>query len=140
MPAEQASLSGFVSCLIKAGVRSLVANFPAVSPAGAQAVMREVADELCRGYAGREIYVPAARAQQLQVRNALILQRYHQDGARGVPAKSAARIRQLADEFELTARQVRSILGSTRPSGAAPGSQPTTQQGRQRGRKSRNPS
>lgn len=140
MPAAPASLSAFVTVLIAVGVQRMVARLPGVDKVVAKAVMHEVADELCGRYAGLEFYVPAAHAQRLHTRNALIQQRYREDGAQGVAAGSAARIKQLAGEFELTARQVRTIVGSARASGATSAPQPSTQQGRRTGRMNRNPS
>ena len=104
----------FIACLAAIGAAKLVARLPGVGRAEARAVMAHVADELCKRFAGRRIYVAAGHAQRRAERDATIFQAFTKPGSGGIAAKSAARVAQLAKQYGLTERHVRSILAAGR--------------------------
>jgi Mor family transcriptional regulator len=63
-----------------------------------------------RAYSWSTLYVPVG----FDLRNVEIARKYAQPGPTGSPPYSQARVRELADEYQLTDRQIYSILATQR--------------------------
>lgn len=105
-------LPEFVNSLVDIGVRRITERVPRLPPDAAHQVMRAVAADLVARYRSAEIYVPAGLPGQRVARDARIREAYLQPGAGGTPARSAARIRELAAEHSLSPRRVRAIVAA----------------------------
>lgn len=107
-PARPKTVPEFVDDLLRIGTKVLTAELR-VDEARARDAMSAVADQLLDEYARTTLYVPAAYSQ----RNTELYRRYSAPGG-DTPPFTAARITALAAEFQLTVRQVYSILATRR--------------------------
>lgn len=117
MPPADACLQGFVSSLVAIGAARLATCMPAIDGDQARQVMGEVADELCLQFARTELYIPAGAANKRAARDAAMRRQHAEDGPGGVRRGTAARAAQLARQYGLSVRRVRSIVAASRAAG-----------------------
>lgn len=115
MQAKPQQPTQFVTSLAAIGAAVLLARWPQMNRAEVRALMAHLAGEVCRRFAGRRIYVAAGHAQQRAARDVAIRKAFAEPGPDGAAARSPARTRQVAAQYGLTARHVRSILASKNP-------------------------
>jgi hypothetical protein len=113
-----ASAAAIFSTFVEAAAHNLREQLPAEVPAQhATRVFTAAAEELRQRQAGAEFYVGTGFGDALDRRNAAMRAAWSDRGARLSPPQSSARLKELADEFHLTSRQVRAVI--TRPAATA---------------------
>jgi Mor family transcriptional regulator len=111
--AKAGRLYKFLDDLVRIGAKEITASL-GVPDDQARQIMQTVANGVCLDYARFHIYVPAAVELQLDPRNEAIWAKYSQAGPTGSRPFSTARITELAQEYELTERQIYSVVSLMR--------------------------
>ena len=101
-------LDSFIECLVSIGTDQLQAGL-GLPVNKAEPLMRAVAERVCQAYARRLIYVPVA----WDPRNRAIVEKYGRQGP-AARAYTAARIDELAVEYQLTPRRIEQIVAEAR--------------------------
>ena len=105
-------LSRFVADLVRIGSAQLVKDL-AIDEAAAAAAMRIAAHEICRVYARTYIYVPLDQEYELSARDKEMWEQYSTDSSTAFKF-SEARVVEIAAKYQLTKKQVYSIVALMR--------------------------
>lgn len=98
-------LPEFVDDLVRIGTAELAAKLKLPEDQGRE-VMASITGQIVSLYARTTMYVPAG----FDSRNGTIWEKYQQDGATGTRAFTQDRVAELAAEYQLTSRQIYSIV------------------------------
>lgn len=101
-----------IDALRDAGMSVLSRRAPQLSTQQAGLVMAEISEALCSRFGRRDMYLPSREALRRAARNQDIRAAYEQAGPDATPARSTARVQQIADHHGLSPRRVRAILAA----------------------------